>query len=87
MLPQAITIVIPPMVGNFIGNFKNTSLVLIIGLFDLMMTAQTSLVDPNWRGLTAEAYLFVLVIYFAVCYSMSRYSRALERRFNKTNRR
>jgi general L-amino acid transport system permease protein len=87
ILPQAITVVIPPLVSNLIGNFKNTSLVSIISLYDLLEDAKQSLVDPNWRGLTAEAYIFVGVIYFVVCYSMSRYSQWLEHRLNRGKRR
>jgi general L-amino acid transport system permease protein len=87
ILPQAIAVVIPPLVSNLIGNFKNTSLVSIISLYDLLEDAKNSLVDPNWRGLTAEAYIFVSVIYFIVCYSMSRYSQWLERRLNRGKRR
>jgi general L-amino acid transport system permease protein len=87
ILPQAIAVVIPPLVSNLIGNFKNTSLVSIISLFDLLEDAKQSLVDPNWRGLTAEAYVFVGLIYFIVCYSMSQYSQWLERRLNRGKRR
>ena len=87
VLPQAITIVIPPLVGNLIGNFKNTSLVSIISLLDLMQTTQVALIDPNWRGLTSEAYLFLAAIYFVACFAMSRYSQWLERRLNKGKRR
>lgn len=87
ILPQAIAVVIPPLVSNLIGNFKNTSLVSIISLYDLLEDAKQSLVDPNWRGLTAESYIFVSVIYFIVCYSMSRYSQWLERRLNRGKRR
>lgn len=83
ILPQAIAVVIPPLVSNLIGNFKNTSLVSIISLYDLLEDAKQSLVDPNWRGLTAEAYLFVGAIYFVLCYAMSRYSQWLERRLNR----
>jgi general L-amino acid transport system permease protein len=86
ILPQAITVVIPPLVSNLIGNFKNTSLVSIISLYDLLEDSIQSLVDPNWRGLTAEAYLFVAVIYFLFCYSMSRYSRWLEQRLDRNKR-
>jgi general L-amino acid transport system permease protein len=86
-LPQAIAVVIPPLVGNLIGNFKNTSLVSIISLYDLLECAKGALVDPNWRGLTSEAYLFISVVYFVICYSMSRYSQWLEARLNKTKRR
>jgi len=87
VLPQAITIVIPPLVGNLIGNFKNTSLVSIISLTDLMNTTQIALVDPNWRGLTSEAYMFLGAIYFVACFAMSRYSQWLETMLNKGKRR
>jgi general L-amino acid transport system permease protein len=87
ILPQAIALVIPPLVSNLIGNFKNTSLVSIISLYDLLQDATQSLIDPKWRGLTAEAYIFVGVIYFIICYSMSQYSQWLERRLNRSRRR
>ena len=79
VLPQALTMVIPPMVNTFIGIFKDTSLVLIIGLFDLLSTAKAALADPAWRGFPAEAYLFAAALYFVFCYGMSRYSRRLEK--------
>lgn len=87
ILPQALTIVIPPLVSNLIGTFKNTSLVSIISLFDLLETSKNALIDPNWRGLTAEAYLFVGSIYFVGCYTMSRYSRWLEIYVNRGKKR
>jgi ABC-type amino acid transport system permease subunit len=58
--------------------FKDTSLVLIIGIFDLLTTAKTSIIDPAWQSFSVEVYLFVSLIYFAFCFSMSRYSRRLE---------
>jgi general L-amino acid transport system permease protein len=87
ILPQAIAVVIPPLVSNLIGNFKNTALVSIISLYDLLQDAALSVIDPKWRGLTAEAYIFVGLIYFVVCYSMSQYSQWLERRLNRSRRR
>src|SRR5881398_190496 len=57
VLPQALAMVIPPLVNNFIGAFKNTSLVIIIGLFDLLGTANAALTDPNWQGFATEAYV------------------------------
>ncbi len=87
ILPQALTIVIPPLVSNLIGTFKNTSLVSIISLFDLLETSKNALIDPNWRGLSAEAYLFVGAIYFVGCYTMSRYSRWLEVYVNRGKKR
>src|SRR6266404_3951481 len=87
VLPQALRLVIPPLVNNFIGAFKNTSLVLIIGLFDLLTTANTSLTDQNWQGFATEAYVFTAAIYFCFCFFMSRYSQMLERNLNQGARR
>ncbi|HYC02985.1 MAG TPA: amino acid ABC transporter permease [Azospirillaceae bacterium] len=87
VLPQALSLVIPPLVNTFIGFFKDTSLVIIIGLFDLLSTAKAALTDPAWRGFYKEAYLFVGLIYFAFCYAMSRYSQFLERDLSKGRRR
>jgi general L-amino acid transport system permease protein len=78
VLPQAIRHVIPPLVNTFIAFFKDTSLVLIIGIFDLLTTAKTAIVDPAWQSFSVEVYLFVGLIYFAFCFAMSRYSRRLE---------
>ena len=87
ILPQALKLVIAPMVNNFIGQFKDTSLVIIIGLFDLMMTAKTALSDPAWLGFYLEAYLFIAMIYFVFCFFMSRYSQWLERHLHRGHRR
>ena len=87
VLPQALAMVIPPLVNNFIGGFKNTSLVIIIGLFDLLNTANTALTDPNWQGFAAESYVFVAMIYWSFCFFMSRYSQMLEREFSKGRQR
>src|SRR5712675_1909882 len=78
ILPQAIRHVIPPLVNTFIAFFKDTSLVLIIGIFDLLTTAKTAIIDPAWQFFSVEVYLFVGLIYFAFCFAMSRYSRRLE---------
>jgi general L-amino acid transport system permease protein len=78
ILPQAIRHVIPPLVNTFIAFFKDTSLVLIIGIFDLLTTAKTAIIDPAWQAFSVEVYLFVALIYFAFCFAMSRYSRHLE---------
>jgi general L-amino acid transport system permease protein len=79
ILPQALKIVIPPSVGILISAFKDTSLVVIIGLYDLLKTTQSTLSDPRWMGFSVEAYIFIALIYFAGCFSMSSYSRRLER--------
>ncbi|GAA5232841.1 amino acid ABC transporter permease [Verticiella sediminum] len=80
VLPQALKIVIPPLVSIFISLFKDTSLVVIIGIFDLTQAAKAALSDAAWRGFGVEVYVFISVIYFIYCYSMSKYSQSLERR-------
>lgn len=79
ILPQALKIVIPPSVSILISAFKDTSLVVIIALYDLLKTTQTTLTDPKWMGYSAEAYIFVALIYFVCCFFMSNFSRKLER--------
>jgi len=79
ILPQALRIAIPPLVNTFIAFFKDTSLVVIIGLFDLLTSIKVTLEDPGWRGFGVEAYLFASLVYFAFCFAMSRYSQNLER--------
>jgi general L-amino acid transport system permease protein len=78
VLPQALRTAVPPLVSTFIGFFKDTSLVLIIGLFDLLSTIKVSLTDPAWAGFGLEAYLFAALVYFGFCFAMSLYSRRLE---------
>jgi general L-amino acid transport system permease protein len=80
VLPQALRIAVPPLMNTFIGFFKDTSLVLIIGLFDLLSTIKVSLTDPAWSGFGIEAYLFAALVYFLFCFAMSLYSRRLEHR-------
>jgi general L-amino acid transport system permease protein len=79
VLPQALKIVIPPSVSILISAFKDTSLVVIIALFDFLKTTKTVLNDPLWMGFSAEAYIFAALIYFLCCFFMSNYSRRLER--------
>jgi general L-amino acid transport system permease protein len=87
VLPQALAMVIPPLVNSFISTFKDTSLVIIIGLFDLLGTVNAALTDANWQGFYAEAYVVAAAIYFCFCFFMSRYSQMLEREFNRGRRR
>ena len=87
ILPQALAISIPPLVNTFISFFKDTSLVIIIGLFDLMTSAKAALSDPAWLGFYKESYLLASFIYFCFCYSMSKYSQWLEKDLNKGRRR
>ena len=78
ILPQALKIVIPPTVSVLISAFKDTSLVVIIALYDILKTTQSTLSNPQWMGFSTEAYLFVAMIYFICCYFMSTWSRRLE---------
>ena len=83
ILPQALKIVIPPTVSILISAFKDTSLVVIIALFDLLKTTQTVLSNPEWMGFSREAYIFIAILYFAGCFSMSNYSRKLEKELSR----
>ena len=87
ILPQALKTSIPAIVNQFISMFKDTSLVIIIGLFDLLSTAKAALSDPPWRPFYVEAYLFAALIYWAFCFFMSRYSQYIERRLETGHRR
>ena len=80
ILPQALRIVIPGIVNTFIGLFKDTTLVLIIGLFDLLGIIRAATADPNWLGFTMEGYAFAAVVFWIFCFSMSRISLLLEGR-------
>ncbi len=87
ILPQALRLVIPPLVNTFIGFFKDTSLVLIVGLFDLLWMGKVALTDPPWQSFSTEVYLMLAVIYIAFCFAMSQYSRGLERELGRAHRR
>ncbi|WDP91558.1 MAG: amino acid ABC transporter permease [Desulfobacter sp.] len=80
ILPQALRIVIPPMVNNFIGILKDTSLVGIVGLVDLLQIAFATTSNPRWFGRLEEAYIFIAFWYWVFCYGLSRYSQHLERK-------
>jgi len=79
ILPQALKIVIPPTVGILISAFKDTSLVVIIALYDILNTTKSILTEPEWTGFSTEAYIFVAMIYYVCCFSMSQYSRKIEK--------
>ena len=87
ILPQALRLVIPPLVNTFIGFFKDTSLVLIIGIFDLLTAGKIAVTEPAWQGFATEVYIALAGIYFVFCFALSRYSRGLESEFNRANRR
>ncbi len=80
VLPQALKISIPGIVNTFIGLYKDTTLVLIIGMLDPLGIGRASLADAEWSGLAREVYLFVALFFFICCFSMSRYSLYLERK-------
>lgn len=82
ILPQALKIVIPPTVSILISAFKDTSLVVIIALYDLLKTTQSILQDPHWMGFSAEAYMFLALVYFIGCFYLSNFSRKLEKALN-----
>jgi general L-amino acid transport system permease protein len=87
ILPQALKVVIPPLVGQFITTFKDTSLVIIIGLYDLLSSTKVALSDPQWRAFYVEGYVVAALIYFIFSYLMSQYSQYLERRLSAGVRR
>lgn len=79
ILPQALRAVVPVLVGQFIGLFKDTSLVAIVGLFDLLGIGRAILSNPDWLGNHQQIYLFIGLIYWLFCYAMAYASRRLER--------
>jgi general L-amino acid transport system permease protein len=86
VLPQALVLAIPSIVNTFIALLKDTSLVLIIGLLDLLGGVQAAFADPRWLGYSVEGYLFAALVYWVLCFAMSRYSQALERRLQRAHR-
>jgi general L-amino acid transport system permease protein len=80
ILPQALRVVIPPITGQFIGLFKDTTLVAIVGLFDLLNIANSVIAQPDWLGLRREAYFFITIIYYLGCLIMAQVGYWLERR-------
>ncbi|MBO6784219.1 MAG: amino acid ABC transporter permease [Alphaproteobacteria bacterium] len=86
ILPQALKISIPGIVNTFIGLFKDTTLVIVIGLFDILGIANAMVSNPDWLGLSSETYVFVALFFFVVCFSMSRYSMRLERKLDTDRR-
>jgi general L-amino acid transport system permease protein len=83
VLPQALAMVVPSMMNNFISIFKDTSLVTIVSLYELTGALGLALnSDVNWRPFKIEAYLFITAIYFLFCFAMSRYSLWVEKQLS-----
>ena len=82
VMPQALKHMIPNIVGNFIGLLKDTTLVSIIGLFDILGMMRAVSVDVTWRGLHHEPMIFGAVLFFVICFAMSKYSRRLEQKLS-----
>ncbi len=87
VLPQALKISIPGIVNTFIGLFKDTTLLIIIGILDMLGVLKSALADPRWNGLSTEVYIIVAVIFFICCFSMSRYSIYLEKKLHTGHKR
>ena len=87
VLPQALKISIPGIVNTFIGLFKDTTLVIIIGLFDILGQARLLQTNQDWLGkVDYETFLLAALFFFVICFSMSRYSLNLEKRLDTTRR-
>jgi len=85
VLPQALAMVVPGIMNNFISTFKDTSLVTIVSLYELTGAMGNALnSDADWRPFIIEGYIFIALIYFVFCFSMSRYSHWVETQVNKS---
>jgi len=83
ILPQALKISIPGTVNTFIGLYKDTTLVYVIGMLDPLGISRPVLSDTKWQGLSSEVYVFLALFYFVSCFAMSRYSIYLERKLDR----
>jgi len=81
-VPQCLSTAMPQMTSNFIGLLKETTILLIVGVHDLFGMVQSSAVDPQWMGpgVTATGYLFAAVLFWGICFAISRYAARLEKR-------
>jgi len=89
ILPQALRVTLPNIVNTFIGLFKDTTLVFIVGIFDFLRTIEAARADPKWAAptTTVTGYVFAALFYFVCCYGMSRYARNVEARLTRSDRR
>lgn len=81
-LPQALRHVIPSLIGRCVALFKDTSLVIIVGLLDFLGMIKASAQDPKWLGHDAEAYVFCAFVYWLICFTISRYGKSIEKNSN-----
>jgi len=86
ILPQALRIALPAITNEFIALIKNTTLVLIVSILDLLGIAQAALADPNWVGMNKEAYAFAGLLYWIGCFGLSRFAFALEQKRAKAEK-
>ena len=82
ILPQSLKMVIPAIIGSFIAIFKDTTLVLVIGLFDFLGIIQFVGTNPEWLGFSHEGYVFAAAVFWVFCFGMSRYSQRLEKKLD-----
>ena len=82
ILPQALKLVIPGIANTFIALFKDTPLIFIVGLLELVGMIDLAKTNPKWLGFAAEGYVFAALVYFVFCYGMSRYSQRLEKKLS-----
>jgi len=89
VLPQALNVTIPNIVNTYIGLFKDTTLVFIVGIFDLLRTIEVARIDPKWATpvTSTTGYAVAAIFYLVFCYGMSRYARAMETRLRRGDRR
>ncbi|MFM9973863.1 MAG: amino acid ABC transporter permease [Beijerinckiaceae bacterium] len=89
ILPQALKVTIPNIVNTYIGLFKDTTLVVVVGLFDFLKTIEAARIDPKWAAPTTSAtgYVYAAIFYFLCCYAMSRYAKATEERLAVADKR
>jgi general L-amino acid transport system permease protein len=85
VLPQALRIVVPGIINTVVDLFKDTTLVTIIGLFDLLGSVEQALKDPAWLGFATEGYVFSALVFFVCCFAMSAYGRSFERRLARSD--
>ena len=85
ILPQALKLVIPGVANTFLALVKDTPLILVVGLLELVGMIDMAKSNPDWLGFATEGYIFAGVVFWIICFNMSRYSQRLEKKY-KTDR-